>query len=138
MKNTDIENFVHLSQIDARDIFSYAQDALGLLEWLSANGYIVQSWEAFIETQKEIVRTVNFGNKVDTPYRNLGQDISKIKNDIKYSIDDWSKNSHDSRLIICLNLKDDLKPKVMVISKTSRIVAGILELVSKPHFRPNS
>jgi hypothetical protein len=128
MKNKNIENLVYLSQIDAHDIFVYADDALELLEWLNCNGNEVQSWEAFIETKKEIIRTLNFANKVDSPYRSKGQPILKIKNDIEVAIDDWSKNSQDSRLIICLNLQNELKPKVKLISITSRIFAGILGL----------
>lgn len=126
MKNKNIENLVYLYQIDARDIFVYAEDALELLEWLNGNGHNIQSWEAFIETKNEIIRTLNFGNKVDSPYRNIGEEISKIKNNIAVAIDDWKKNQQNSHLIICINLKDELKPRINYLSKSTRIIAGIL------------
>jgi hypothetical protein len=128
MKNKNIENLVYISQIDTRDIFVYAEDALELLVWLNGNGHTILSWEAFIETKNEIIRTLNFGNKIDSPYRNMGEEISKIKNDIAVAIDDWKKDQQNSHLIICINLKDELKPRINYLSKSTRIISGIFGL----------
>ena len=125
-KMTNIKDIVYISQIDTRDIFAYPHHAAPILQWLTDNGYDVVSWEAFLETKKEIARTLSFGRKTDSPYRNRGEDVTKIKKEIELSIEDWSKTAKQSRLIICLNLKSALKPRNKHIPLWGRIAAGIL------------
>ncbi len=128
MKN--IEEFVYLSQIASHDIFLYYDDASRAFEWLTENGYVIQSWEAFLETKNEVVRTLSFGRKTASPFRSFGKDITTIKNDIEATVEDWSRKSPNSRLIICLNLKSALPAKVDMIPLWSRIAAGILGVLS--------
>jgi len=99
------ENLIYLSQIDHRDIFLYAEDTLRAFEWLIENGYAIQSWEAFLETKNGIARTLNLGNKTDSPFRCCGMDAEVIRNDIVAAIEDWSGKSKGMPLIINLNLK---------------------------------
>lgn len=125
---TAIENLVYLSQIDDRDIFVYSHDAIRVLEWLFNNGYEVITWEAFLETKSGIVRTLSFGSKSDSPYRGFGHEIKKIKQEIKLTIEDWSKNRNGSNLIICFNLKDALIRNEKNLSLVLRVAAGLLGL----------
>ena len=123
------ENFIYLSQIDSKDIFVYSHDAIPTLQWLFENGYEVLSWEAFQDTKNGITRTLHFGRSVDSPFRCLGKGAAEMEKEIELTVEDWSKNSENSKLIICLNLKSELPSKVSVLSKWTRIAAGVLGII---------
>jgi hypothetical protein len=129
-KMRKIENLVYLSQIDSHDIFLYYDHVLPAIEWLNEQGYQIQSWEAFLETKNGIVRTLDFGNNQDSPIRGLGKNVAQIRNEIEVAIKDWSRNSNNSRLIISLNLKNALSPKIHLIPVWSRIAAALLGFAS--------
>ncbi len=123
------ENFIYLSQIDSKDIFVYSHDAIQTLQWLTENGHEVLSWEAFLETKDGTTRTLNYGKNIDSPFRCLGKSAEEMEKEIELTVEDWTKNPENTKLIICLNLKSALPSKVSVLSKWIRITAGVLGIL---------